>query len=79
MIITTKYKEPEDIEFMHQCAEIDKNKPFTWLRYPNDKVGANSIIKMEFEELMNTKDKEAYIHELYHLATACLHAWRVCK
>ena len=76
LIITTK-KEPEDIEFMHKCAEVDKCKPSTWDRYPNDINGSKAIIKMEYEELINAKSSNEFEENLYHLSVACLHSWRI--
>lgn len=67
----------EDIEFMHKCHQVDINRPHTWDKYPNDINGANAIIKMEYEELMNPKDMDDWEENLYHLSVACLHAWRI--
>ena len=39
--------------------------------------GANAIIKMEYEELVNAKNMEDWEENLYHLSVACLHAWRI--
>ena len=74
MLIITKRNEPEDIEFMHKCHEVDMHRPSTWAKYPKDTNGANAIIKMEYDELMSGKD---YEENLYHLSVACLHAWRL--
>lgn len=55
-----------DREFMKEYARIDKHKPSTWIGTPME------IISMEYQELMKRPSKK----ELYHLATACLYAWR---
>ena len=78
LIITCKKdEEPEDIEFMHNCHEVDMHKPDTWKKYPNDINGANAIIKMEYDELVNAKTMADWEENLYHLSVACLHAWRI--
>lgn len=51
MLIITKRDEPEDIEFMHKCHEVDEHKPSTWNKYPNNIDGANAIIKMKYERM----------------------------
>ena len=79
MLIITKKTEPEDIEFMHKCHEVDMHKPATWKKYPVDINGANGIIKMEYEELLNAKSMEDWEENLYHLSVALLHAWRIYK
>ena len=69
IVITHKSNNIEnnpDREFMEECARIDKHKPSTWIGTPME------IISMEYQELMKKPSKK----ELYHLATACLHAWR---
>lgn len=65
MLIIIKRNEPEDIEFMHKCHEVDEHKPSTWSKYPNNIDGANAKNMKEWEE------------NLYHLSVACLHAWRL--
>lgn len=77
MLIITKRNEPEDIEFMHKCHEVDIHRPATWNKYSEDINGANSIIKMEFDELINAKSMADWEENLYHLSVACLHAWRI--
>lgn len=40
---------------MHKCHEVDLHKLHTWDKYSDDINGANAIIKMEYEELINAK------------------------
>lgn len=80
MVIITEIDDgtnAEDIEFMHKCHQVDINRPHTWDKYPNDINGANAIIKMEYEELVNAKNMDDWEENLYHLSVACLHAWRI--
>ena len=69
IVITHKYDSignNPDREFMEECAKVDKHHPTTWIGSPME------IITMEYQELMKKPSKK----ELYHLATACLNAWR---
>lgn len=70
-------KKPRDWEFMQQSGDVLRNLPETWTAYPDNEGGRLSIIEMEFRELMNAKGTEAREHELVHLASACLHLWRL--
>ena len=67
-------EKPKDYAFMEESEEILKNHPATWNVYPKTVEGAMKIIEMEYTELTKSKDKSK---ELVHLATACLHAWRI--
>lgn len=67
-------EKPSDYTFMEESERIMKNHPDTWNVYPKTLDGAMGIIKMEFKELENSKDKS---QELVHLASACLYAWRM--
>lgn len=62
---------------MHKCHEVDLHKPHTWDKYFDGINGANAIIKMEYEELINAKGMKDWEENLYHLSVACLHAWRI--
>lgn len=69
-----------DIPFMKECAKIDEDQPATWVKYPHDTKGALDIITMEYNELKkahDTNNAKDYKENLYHLATACLNAWRI--
>lgn len=72
-------KRPKDWEFMRQSGEVLRNIPDTWKPYPNDVAGNLDIITMEYEELMKTETKEERMHELVHVASACLRLWRLCN
>lgn len=67
-------KKPADYAFMEESEKVLNNHPDTWKVYPKTLEGAMAIVKMEYKELENAKDKE---HELVHLASACLYAWRM--
>lgn len=67
-------KKPSDYAFMEESEAVLKHHPDTWKVYPKTLEGAMAIVKMEYKELENSKDKE---HELVHLASACLYAWRM--
>lgn len=69
-------KKPDDYAFMEESEEVLKHHPATWNVYPKTFEGAMGIIKMEMAELEKSKDK---MHELVHLASACLYAWRMLK
>ena len=69
-----------DLPFMEECAKVDANQPSTWARYTHDTKGALDIITMEYNELKRAYDvnnAKDYKENLYHLATACLNAWRI--
>lgn len=69
-----------DLPFMKECAKIDADQPATWAKYPHDTKGALDIITMEYNELKkahDTNNAKDYEENLYHLATACLNAWRI--
>ena len=70
-------QKPKDWEFMAQSGEILRNLPETWTAYPDNEGGRLAIIELEFKELMEAKGVEAREHELVHLASACLHLWRL--
>ena len=67
---------PEDWEFMEQSGEVLKNLPATWKAYPDTEEGRMGIVQMEYGELMKAKTDKEKMHELMHLASACLHLWR---
>ena len=68
---------PKDWEFMEQSGDVLRNLPETWTAYPDNEGGRRAIIEMEFKEFMNAKTTEEREHELVHLASACLHLWRM--
>ena len=68
---------PKDWEFMKQSGDVLRNLPETWTAYPDNEGGRRAIIEMEFKEFMNAKTTEEREHELVHLASACLHLWRM--
>lgn len=65
-----------DKEFMIECQKVIDNKPETWSRYSNDPM---SIVTMEYNELLKTKDTESKIREIYHLSASLLNLWRTLK
>ena len=73
-IIFTRKDKPKDYGFMEESEKVLKDTPKTWKAYPKNVDGAMSIIEMEHKELLNATDKS---HELVHLASACLYAWRM--
>lgn len=68
---------PKDWEFMEQSGEVLKNLPATWRAYPDTEEGRMGIVKMEYGELMKAQTDKEKMHELMHLASACLHLWRL--
>lgn len=72
-------KKPKDWEFMKKSGEILENPPETWKPYAHNLEGNIDIISMEFSELMKAETREDRMHELIHLATACLRMWRDCN
>ena len=80
IIDVSKLSKNNDNPFMKECAKIDANQPATWARYTHDTKGALDIITMEYNELKkahDTNNAKDYEENLYHLATACLNAWRI--
>ena len=75
--VQKKQELPEDWPFMEQSGEVLKNLPATWKTYPDDEKGRMGIITMEFNELQKAATPDAKMHELIHLASACLHLWRL--
>lgn len=67
---------PEDWPFMEQSGMVLKNHPETWKAYPQTEEGMLGIIKMEYGELMKAATVEDRMHELIHVASACLLLWR---
>lgn len=67
-------EKPADYAFMEESEKVLNDIPDTWKAYPQTIDGAMNIISMEYKELQNAKDKS---HELVHLASACLHLWRM--
>ena len=70
-------EKPKDWPFMEQSGKVLNKMPFTWRQYPKDEDGAMSIIEMEYNELSKAETDEAKMHELVHLASACLYMWRM--
>ena len=68
---------PRDWKFMEQSALTLNTLPETWTAYPDNEGGRMSIIDMEYNELKQAKTKEQKMHELVHVASACLHLWRL--
>ena len=71
-----------DWEYMKHCHEVDENRPETWKAYAKNIVGANDIIKMEYDELMKCAkigDMKGWEENIYHLSVALLNAWRLYK
>lgn len=69
-------EKPKDWAFMEQSGKVLRDLPSTWKQYANDTEGAMGIIKMEYKEMLNADTDEAKMHELVHLASACLNLWR---
>ena len=67
---------PSDWEFMKESGEVLENIPDTWKQYPLNTSGKAAIIDMEYKEMVAATAKEAKMHELVHLASACLNLWR---
>lgn len=70
-------KKPKDWRFMKESGEVLANLPETWTAYADNEGGRLAIIEMEYKELMNAQGAEARSKELVHLASACLHLWRL--
>ena len=68
---------PRDWKFMEQSALTLNSLPETWTAYSSDEGGRMGIIDMEYGELKKAKTKEEKMHELVHVASACLHLWRL--
>ena len=67
---------PADWPFMEQCEEVLDNIPNTWKAYPDTERGRTDIIVMEYNEFRTAMTPEQKMHELVHLASACLNLWR---
>ena len=67
---------PDDWAFMEQSEQVLSNLPDTWKAYPNTEKGKMDIIAMEYNELKMASTKEEKMHELVHVASACLNLWR---
>lgn len=68
---------PSDWPFMEESEKVLADIPDTWKQYPDTKEGALSIIDMEYRELKKASTPETLTHELIHVASACLHLWRM--
>ena len=68
---------PRDWKFMEQSALTLNKLPETWTAYTSDEGGRMGIIDMEYGELKKAQTKEEKMHELVHVASACLHLWRL--
>ena len=68
---------PRDWKFMEESALTLSNLPETWTAYSTDEGGRMGIIDMEYGELKKAQTKEEKMHELVHVASACLHLWRL--
>ena len=68
---------PKDWRFMEESRKVLSNLPETWTAYADNEGGRLAIIEMEYKELMNAQGAEARSKELVHLASACLHLWRL--
>lgn len=75
-VVETENNRPKDWGFMEESEKVLANIPDTWKAYPQNIHGGMSIISMEYEELMKAPAEER-MHELVHLASACLHLWRM--
>lgn len=62
------FEDNPDKDFMTECAKIDHDRPKTWDKY----TSWTDILKMEMSEYEKYKTPK----ELYHIAVACLNAWR---
>ena len=67
---------PKDWPFMEQSGKVLDDIPDTWLAYPDTEKGRMDIIKMEYRELCDALTVEEKMHELVHVASACLYLWR---
>lgn len=74
--ITKEPDKPKDWPFMEQSGKILADIPDTWRAYPNTEKGKMDIIVMEYNELRNAMTDEEKMHELVHVASACLNLWR---
>ena len=68
---------PRDWKFMEESALTLNHLPETWTAYSSDEGGRMGIIDMEYGELKRAQTKEEKMHELVHVASACLHLWRL--
>lgn len=74
MIMLTPCKIEDD--FIKKVLEILSSKPKEWEKYSSSEKGINTIITMEYNELMNSNSLEDKKHSLIHLASACVSLWR---
>lgn len=68
---------PKDWPFMEQSGEVLNDLPKTWRAYPDNEAGRMNIVTMEYNELVKAQTPTDKMHELVHLASACLHLWRL--
>lgn len=68
---------PRDWQFMEESRKTLQNLLETWTAYSSDEGGRMGIIDMEYGELKKAQTKEEKMHELVHVASACLHLWRL--
>ena len=68
---------PKDWPFMEQSGEVLNALPKTWTAYPDNEAGRTNIVTMEYNEFMKAQTPTDKMHELVHLASACLHLWRL--
>ena len=73
---TNKAQLDKDWSFMEQSENVLSNVPDTWKQYPETIKGKHDIIAMEYNEFSKAISKEEKMHELVHLASACLYLWR---
>ena len=77
IVSTPSSKPPKDWAFMKESGKVLDNIPDTWKAYPDNEQGRLSIINMEYNEFMKAATREDRMHELVHLASSCLHLWRM--
>ena len=66
-----------DWPFMEESGKVLSDLPDTWKAYNLDTIkGRCDVIDMEYNELKKAVSKEEKMHELVHLASACLFLWR---
>lgn len=69
-------EKPKDWPFMEQSGKVLNDIPDTWKAYPDNEKGKMDIIVMEYNELRAAMSDEQKMHELIHVASACLNLWR---
>lgn len=67
---------PQDWPFMEQSGKVLENHPATWDAYPDTEEGMIGILKMEYGEFAKATTVKDRMHELVHVASACLLLWR---